>query len=73
MLTVVRLYVDDNVICDDGAKCLAEMVVGHKSLKNFYIVSNYLTDEGAKMLAEAAGKNLKMERMIVCKINIGFL
>jgi hypothetical protein len=32
-----------------------------------------LKDEGAIMLAEAAGKNLKIERMIVCKIDIGFL
>jgi hypothetical protein len=42
MLIFIRLYVDDNVIGDDGAKCLAEMTVGHKSLKNLYIGNNWI-------------------------------
>jgi len=69
--TIVVLYLGDNNIGDEGAKCIADVLAVNKSLQDIDLSSNNINLEGAKYLADALKENDTLKELAIDKNNIG--
>ena len=65
------LYLGDNNIGDEGARCIADMLVVNKSLQDIDLSSNKINAKGAKYLADALKENDTLKELAIDNNNIG--
>ena len=69
--SIVVLYLGDNNIGDEGAKCIADVLAVNKSLQDIDLSSNNINAKGAKYLADALKENDTLKELAIDKNNIG--